>query len=1348
MVSPAAASQLVINTQPSATATAGSPFATQPVVYIEDQYGNLETGDNATQVTAALNSGTGPLQGTTTVTVAGGIATFIDLSDNLAETITLQFTSNPSLTTPTSTNIVVSPAAASQLVIDTQPSATAMAGVAFSVQPVVDIEDAYGNLITTDNTTQVSASLASGTGPLQGTTTVTVSGGIATFTDLTDNTAETITLQFTSNPAYTAATSSAIVVSPAAASQLVINTQPSATATAGSPFATQPVVYVEDQYGNLETGDNATQVTAALNSGTGPLQGTTTVTVAGGIATFADLGDNTAETLSLQFTSNPALTTPTSTNIVVSPAAASQLVIDTQPSATAMAGVAFSVQPVVDIEDAYGNLITTDNTTQVSASLASGTGPLQGTTTVTVSGGIATFTDLTDNTAETITLQFTSNPAYTAATSSAIVVSPAAASQLVINTQPSPTATAGSPFATQPVVYVEDQYGNLETGDNTTQVTVALNSGTGPLQGTTTVTASGGIATFADLGDNTAETLSLQFTSNPALTTPTSTNIVVSPAAASQLVIDTQPSATAMAGVAFSVQPVVDIEDAYGNLITTDNTTQVSASLASGTGPLQGTTTVTVSGGIATFTDLSDNTAETITLQFTSNPAYTAATSSAIVVSPAAASQLVINTQPSATATAGAAFSTQPVIYVADQYGNLETGDNTTQVTVALNSGTGPLQGTMTVTVAGGVATFIDLSDNLAETITLQFTSNPSLTAVTSNNVVVNPAAPSILVIQTQPSATATAGSPFSVQPVVYVEDQYGNLETGDNTTQVTAALNSGTGPLQGTTTVTVAGGIATFANLGDNTAETLSLRFTSNPATTTPTSTNIVVSPAAASQLVIDTQPSATATAGVAFSVQPVVDIEDAYGNLITTDNTTQVSASLASGTGPLQGTTTVTVSGGIATFTDLSDNKAETVTLGFTSNPAYTAATSSAIVVSPAAASQLVIHTQPSATATANVPFNPQPVVYVEDSFGNLETGDNSTQVTVSLNTGAGPLLGNTTVTVSGGVGVFANLANGTAETITLKFTSVPDTTQAISNPIVVARQVASQLVMHTQPSATATAGQVFATQPVVYVEDAAGYLVIGDNTTQVTVSLRVGTGPLLGTTTVTVSGGVATFTNLSDDKAETIVLVFTAPMLTKAQAQSTIVSPAAASRLSIAAPATATTGRPFTITVTAYDPYNNVATGYRGTVQFTSSDRRATLPPNYTFTASNAGVHSFVNAVVMKSSGVQTITVTDLSNRSINGTTSVNVTSPPVGLVIDSAAQGRTASNLKSRSPSSGPGDARRHAWRCHGVKPLPSPAMPGCSRNAQDTARNHVFAELEGNLHAYLMAERLSSHYAKR
>ena len=47
---------------------------------------------------------------------------------------------------------------------------------------------------------------------------------------------------------------------------------------------------------------------------------------------------------------------------------------------------------------------------------------------------------------------------------------------------------------------------------------------------------------------------------------------------------------------------------------------------------------------------------------------------------------------------------------------------------------------------------------------------------------------------------------------------------------------------------------------------------------------------------------------------------------------------------------------------------------------------------------------------------------------------------------------------------------------------------------------------------------------------------------------------------------------------------------------------------------------------MTVTAYDAYGNVATGYTGTVDLTSSDPHAVLPASYTFTDVRPGKHSF--------------------------------------------------------------------------------------------------------------------------
>jgi probable HAF family extracellular repeat protein len=102
---------------------------------------------------------------------------------------------------------------------------------------------------------------------------------------------------------------------------------------------------------------------------------------------------------------------------------------------------------------------------------------------------------------------------------------------------------------------------------------------------------------------------------------------------------------------------------------------------------------------------------------------------------------------------------------------------------------------------------------------------------------------------------------------------------------------------------------------------------------------------------------------------------------------------------------------------------------------------------------------------------------------------------------------------------------------------------------------------------------------------------------------------------------------------------------------------VNPAAVSRLAISGPASVSVGTAFSVTVTAYDIYGNVATGYLGTVAFKSSDSTASLPANYTFTAADKGAHTFTG-LKLKKKGTQTITLTDTSNSTVTGTISINV------------------------------------------------------------------------------------------
>jgi hypothetical protein len=69
------------------------------------------------------------------------------------------------------------------------------------------------------------------------------------------------------------------------------------------------------------------------------------------------------------------------------------------------------------------------------------------------------------------------------------------------------------------------------------------------------------------------------------------------------LAIRTQPSG-AEVGSAFTVQPVIEVRDASGNVVSSDNSTTVTAAIDLGGGVLGGTVEVTASTGVATFTDL------------------------------------------------------------------------------------------------------------------------------------------------------------------------------------------------------------------------------------------------------------------------------------------------------------------------------------------------------------------------------------------------------------------------------------------------------------------------------------------------------------------------------------------------------------------------------------------------------------------------------------------------------------------------------------------------------------------------------------------------------------------------
>jgi hypothetical protein len=82
----------------------------------------------------------------------------------------------------------------------------------------------------------------------------------------------------------------------------------------------------------------------------------------------------------------------------------------------------------------------------------------------------------------------------------------------------------------------------------------------------------------------------------------------------------------------------------------------------------------------------------------------------------------------------------------------------------------------------------------------------------------------------------------------------------------------------------------------------------------------------------------------------------------------------------------------------------------------------------------------------------------------------------------------------------------------------------------------------------------------------------------------------------------------------------------------------------------PSPTTAGAAGTFTVTAQNSDGSTATGYVGTVTFTSSDPQAELSDDYMFTPDDHGTHIF--GAVMKTAGTQSITATDTELDASNG------------------------------------------------------------------------------------------------
>ena len=601
------ANGLVFTTEPGG-ALAGIPFTTQPVLEVESNGYPVTTDLSPVSltITSSGNAVTG-CSGSET----NGVITFSGCTINAAGTYTI--TATDGTLTAVSDTIVVG-TADYHLVFTTQP-AGGVSGTAFSTNPQVTVENSAG-LTDTSWTGSITMTVSGGVLACPGDTSttlvpVTAVSGVATMptspsactfaggylynpvSNVTLATPYTISASASGSAPAVPATSNTFAVSKyGAATKLVFTTEPTGVASSSptSVFTGQPVVTVEDSFGNTVTSGFIGAITLAISSPEG-LSGCTYGSLTYGVATFsgchgtsASYGNNYTLTASA-----PGVTAAVSSKFNIT-GLATQLIFTTQPMG-GLSGGTLGTQPVLTFEDASGNVVTSTTSSVV---LTTSGGTLSICTGLAPSQGVVTVANCTFSGIVGQLYYMTATSAGLTATSNAFWVTGAGpASQLVFATQPVAGA-AGSNFATQPVIDIEDAAGNLETSLNST---ISLTASGGTLSGCTGLTAISGVVEVANCNFGGLVGTQYTLTATDGSITQQSANFSPSgPGPTSQLVLS-GCSSPMNAGSTCTLSAV--LLDAYGNQETTDGASQITFAEQAGTGSVTGLSTVTVAGGAA-----------------------------------------------------------------------------------------------------------------------------------------------------------------------------------------------------------------------------------------------------------------------------------------------------------------------------------------------------------------------------------------------------------------------------------------------------------------------------------------------------------------------------------------------------------------------------------------------------------------------------------------------------------------------------------------------------------------------------------------------------------------------------
>ncbi len=993
-------------------------------------------------------SATGSTSGSTvTVTLANSGGT-CSLPNSTAATLTIAGITNPaagsyaastfSIATSTDT-VAASPASAA--IISGAPTKLAItslnngsnptAGSAFSVS--VQVQDSNNNPAPATQATDVSLSLKTGTGTLGGTTAGTVSAGSSTVTinNVTYTKAESgvvLTATRTGGDTLTDGDSASFTVNPGSADHLTFT---SSTADLTSGSARTLTVEVRDANNNKVTTDNGRTITFAKQSGTGTVTGLGTATTSSGGASKSVTGQ-TAGSITIEATAT-GLTTGTTTFTIV--AGSADHLTFTSSTTDLTSGSARTL--TVEVRDANNNKVTTDSGRSISLSRQGGsTGTVDDlASSVTTSGGTASDS-VTAHTAGSITIKATSQGLTSATTTFTIVPGPADHLSFIGNS--SNALTSGDSRTL--TVDVRDANENLVT-DNGRTVSFAKQSGAGTVSGLPgTDTTSGGNASKSVTG-LAAGSITIEATAS-GLTTGTVTFTINAGAFSKlQLLVPGETAAPGSAsgktgtptaqtaGSAFTV--TVNAVDANWNLVNTvTDTVSLSSSDANATLPANA---ALVAGTKDLSVTLKTAGSRTLTASDLSDGTKSSATSPAITVDPGAFSKLQLlvpgetaapgsasgKTGTPTAQTAGSAFTV--TVNAVDANWNV-VGTITDTVHLESSDGNAELPAD-TALVSGTTTLSVTLKTATPTTLTAADATDGAKSSATSPSITVVPGA-AVKVVLSGLSADLGAGSDRTLTATI--EDAFDNTVTSSSAL-VSFQQTGGTGSVTGTGSVNAVNGVATKTVTGKTAG---SVTITASSTGLTSGSISFTVVPGSAAWIEVT---GSAGNLGSASNRTITATIHDAQGNVVTTDNSTQVTFSQSAGAGSVTGTGSGTASSGVATTT-VTGQLAGPVTIQASAASLTSGTISFDVVPGPASSATTTISANPTAIV-ADGTTSSTITVQAKDAAGNTLTSSGGT---VTLSTTAGSL---SDVTDNGNGTYTATLTSTSAGTATITGTIAGD-------------------------------------------------------------------------------------------------------------------------------------------------------------------------------------------------------------------------------------------------------------------------------------------------------------------